>query len=409
MTVPKLRFRAEDGSEFSEWEEKRLGEVCSSLSYGINAPAKKYDGENKYIRITDIDEITHEYLNADVVSPDGKLEEKFVVKENDILFARTGASTGKTYLYNKKDGKLYYAGFLICAHIKSEHDSRFVFYQTLTQKYFSWVKKTSSRSGQPGINSKEYSAFSFFLPSLQEQQKIADFLSTIDSIISSQKEELAAWEQRKKGIMQKLFSQEVRFKADDGSEFPAWEKKRLKEVAEIQRGGSPRPIEKYLTTKSGINWIKIGDAPVNGNRITSVKEKIIPEGLKKSRAVHKGDLLLSNSMSFGRPYILEVDGCIHDGWLVIQDNNICFNKTFLCEYLGADIVVKQYKKMAAGSTVNNLNKDLVGNVLVIIPSLPEQQKIADCLFSIDEVIQKEKEELEKWQELKKGLLQQMFV
>lgn len=114
-------------------------------------------------------------------------------------------------------------------------------------------------------------------------------------------------------------------------------------------------------------------------------------------------------MSFGRPYILEVDGCIHDGWLVIQDNNICFNKTFLCEYLGADIVVKQYKKMAAGSTVNNLNKDLVGNVLVIIPSLPEQQKIADCLSSIDEVIQKEKEELEKWQELKKGLLQQMFV
>lgn len=223
MGEPKLRFKADDGADFSGWEEKTLGELCAPLTYGMNAAATKFDGENRYIRITDIDDETHALLPNDIVSPSGELDDKYLVKKGDILLARTGASTGKSFLYHPKDGKLFYAGFLIKAHVLPSSDDYFIYSQTLTDRYWKWVKTASMRSGQPGINANEYASYSFAVPSLPEQRKIADFLSAVDAVIAAQQAEVDAWEQRKKGVMQKLFSQEVRFKADDGSEFPAWE------------------------------------------------------------------------------------------------------------------------------------------------------------------------------------------
>lgn len=200
----EVRFKADDGNEFPDWEEKKLGEVCAPLTYGMNAAAVKYDGENKYIRITDIDDESHLYKNDGLVSPDGELDDKYLVSENDILLARTGASVGKSYLYDKKDGKLYYAGFLIKAHVKSEN-SKFIYYQTLTDRYARWVQVTSMRSGQPGINANEYSEFMVYVPCLAEQQKIADSLSSLDEVIEKQKATLAAWEELKKGLLQQMF------------------------------------------------------------------------------------------------------------------------------------------------------------------------------------------------------------
>ena len=200
----------------------------------------------------------------------------------------------------------------------------------------------------------------------------------------------------------------LRFKTDDGTEYPAWSKHTLGELVLIQRGGSPRPIEAYMTTGEGINWIKIGDAPIQGNRITSVKERIVPDGASKSRRVCRGDLLLSNSMSFGRSYILEVDGCIHDGWLLIRDENSIFDSMFLCEFLGTDAVFRQYKRLAAGSTVNNLNKDLVSGVTVYVPDKQEQRKIAALLSSVDDVITAQAAEVAAWEEHKKGVMQKLF-
>lgn len=230
MGVPKLRFKADDGSDFPNWEEKTLGELCEPLTYGMNAAATKFDGENRYIRITDIDDETHAFLSNDVVSPSGELDDKYLVKKGDILLARTGASTGKSYLYHPKDGKLFYAGFLIKAHVLPSSDDYFIYSQTLTDRYGKWVKTTSMRSGQPGINANEYASYSFSVPSLPEQRKIADLLSAVDDVIAAQEAEVAAWEKRKKGVMQKLFSQEVRFKADDGSDFPDWEERTFADV-----------------------------------------------------------------------------------------------------------------------------------------------------------------------------------
>ena len=201
----EVRFKADDGSEFPDWEEKTLGELCAPLTYGMNAAATKFDGENRYIRITDIDDETHVLLPNDIVSPSGELDDKYLVKKGDILLARTGASTGKSYLYHPKDGKLFYAGFLIKAHVLPSSDDYFIYSQTLTDRYWKWVKTASMRSGQPGINANEYASYSFAVPSLPEQRKIADCLSSMDEVIQKAKDELAKWRELKKGLLQQMF------------------------------------------------------------------------------------------------------------------------------------------------------------------------------------------------------------
>lgn len=201
----------------------------------------------------------------------------------------------------------------------------------------------------------------------------------------------------------------LRFKDNNGNDYPQWEKKKLGDTLLIQRGGSPRPISDYITNdKNGLNWIKIGDCPSNSNIITSTKEKIKPEGLSKTREVFVGDLILSNSMSFGRPYILNINGCIHDGWLLLRDTQKIYNLQFLCYILGSEYITKQYKKLASGSTVNNLNKDLVGSVIINIPQLEEQTKIVNFLSTVDKKISNIENIITNLEKQKKGLLQQIF-
>ena len=177
----------------------------------------------------------------------------------------------------------------------------------------------------------------------------------------------------------------------------------------IERGGSPRPIDKFITNdENGLNWVKIGDAPEQGNYITQTAEKIRPEGLSKTREVHPGDLILSNSMSFGRPYIMAIDGCIHDGWLAIRDTKKNFDLKFLCTLLGTDGMLNQYKAMAAGSTVNNLNKELVGGTTVAFPMVEEQIKIGDYFTTLDHLITLHQRKCAQTKKLKKYMLQKMF-
>jgi hypothetical protein len=155
----------------------------------------------------------------------------------------------------------------------------------------------------------------------------------------------------------------------------------------IERGGSPRPIDDFITdAPDGLNWVKIGDAPQQGRYITHTAEKIRPGGLSKTRQVQPGDLILSNSMSFGKPYIMGINGCIHDGWLLIRDTQGRFDLKFLCHMLGTDRMLDQYRMFAAGSTVNNLNKELVGNTMVSLPSVDEQRAIGEYLEYLDTLI-----------------------
>ena len=186
-----------------------LQDCCSDFSYGLNAPAKAYDGVNKYIRITDIDENTSVYKSDDPVSPDGLLSDEYLVNENDILFARTGASTGKTYLYNQNDGRLFYAGFLIKANVNNNCDPYFIFSQTKTQSYRRWVEIMSTRSGQPGINSQEYASYPLYVPSKEEQEKIALLLRCLDKRILVQSKIIEEHETLLKSLADKLISSQM--------------------------------------------------------------------------------------------------------------------------------------------------------------------------------------------------------
>ena len=188
-----------------------------------------------------------------------------------------------------------------------------------------------------------------------------------------------------------------------------WNYKKLGDVCTVERGGSPRPIDDYITDDpSGINWIKIGDTNDESMFITQTAQKILPEGMKKSRYVRPGDFLLSNSMSFGRPYILKIDGCIHDGWLVLRDKENVFDKRFLYYYLSSNPTYQKFKMMAVGGVVNNLNSEMVRGVDVPIPGKDEQVKIADVLDKISRIIAYKKKELVKSDDLIKARFVEMF-
>ena len=184
---------------------------------------------------------------------------------------------------------------------------------------------------------------------------------------------------------------------------------KLGDVCIIERGGSPRPINKFITKDpNGINWIKIGDTSADSMYITKTAEKIIPEGVLKSRQVKKGDFILSNSMSFGRPYILNIDGCIHDGWLLIRDINDIFEKQFLYYYLSSETVYANLKQMAVGGVVNNLNSNKVRSLMVPVLKKEDQVKICNKLNKITTVIQQRKQQLSKLDELAKSRFIEMF-
>lgn len=248
---------------------------------------------------------------------------------------------------------------------------------------------------------------SILVPPKSEQTRIASALSNIDALISELGKLIEKKRVIKQGAMQQLLTGKKRIK---GFSEP-WIEKKLGEDATILRGGSPRPIEDYITdSQDGLNWIKIGDVKPDDKYFRKTAEKIKKEGLTKTRQVKKGDFILSNSMSFGRPYILDIDGCIHDGWLVIQDYQETYDMQFLYYVLCSDGVKDQYIAMAAGSSVQNLNKEKVANVILNAPaSLEEQSAIASVLSSMDEEISSLEAKREKYTSIKQGMMQQLLT
>ena len=200
-----IRFRSDNDQSFPAWKTVKLSEISQPLTYGLNSPAKPFDGENKYLRITDIDERTNKYIQDAPVSPSAKPDNKYSLEEGDIVFARTGNSVGKTYIYQKGDGKLYYAGFLIRARINTGTCPYFIFIQTLTETYKNWVRVTSQRSGQPGINAEEYGNYVLAMPSLEEQTKIASLFIHFDKKIELVLAKINSLKKVKQGFMQQMF------------------------------------------------------------------------------------------------------------------------------------------------------------------------------------------------------------
>ena len=232
--------------------------------------------------------------------------------------------------------------------------------------------------GQWRIHESDFLKIEIPVPSVEEQRKIGAYLDQLDNLITLHQRQPFLHSTPEISLTVQLIHPFYT---------SSWEQRKFSELVQIERGGSPRPIDDFITdAPNGLNWIKIGDAPTQGNYITKTAEKIRPEGLSKTREVHPGDLILSNSMSFGKPYIMGIDGCIHDGWLLIRNTYGVFDLTFLCHLLGTPQMLSQYRSLAAGSTVNNLNKELVGNTVVTIPSITEQRVLGDYLEQLDNLI-----------------------
>ncbi|HDZ7584734.1 TPA: restriction endonuclease subunit S [Staphylococcus aureus] len=202
----ELRFKDENGEDYPDWKEKKLGDITEQSMYGIGASATRFDSKNIYIRITDIDEKSRKLNYQNLTTPD-ELNNKYKLKRNDILFARTGASTGKSYIHKEEKDiyNYYFAGFLIKFEIDEQNNPLFIYQFTLTSKFNKWVKVMSVRSGQPGINSEEYAKLPLVLPNKLEQKKIAEFLDRFDQQIELEKQKIEILQQQKKGLLQSMF------------------------------------------------------------------------------------------------------------------------------------------------------------------------------------------------------------
>ena len=389
--VPKLRF-----SGFNEtWVKSNLGNVSSDEMYGMNSAATDFDGFNKYIRITDISESSNKFVPSPLTSPDGNLDEKFKLKEGDIVFARTGASTGKTYIYDKNDGNLYFAGFLIKFNINKAYP-KFVFYNTLKDEYKNWVSVMSVRSGQPGINSNEYKKLPLNIPSLDEQKKISDFLESIDSKINLLKKKYEYYQEFKKYLMQQIFAGKLRFAEFEDD----WIPYKIGDISKTYSGGTPSTSKKEYY-EGNIPFIKSGEI---NNDVT--EQYITEDALKNSSAkrVQKGDLLLAlYGATSGEVAISKIDGAINQAVLKI-DNNMDNYFQYCYFLMYKDQIVHKYIQGGQG----NLSANIIKKLEFKYPSLAEQKKISQFFMSFDNKLELYENKIIKYNNLKKGLLQQMF-
>ena len=380
------------------WEVKKLGEVATNFMYGMNTAATVYDGENQYIRITDIDERTRLFTPNPLSSPDGELEDKYLLEKGDILFARTGASVGKSYLYSEKDGKIFFAGFLIRLNVKTENPY-FIFSQTLTEKYQKWVLTMSMRSGQPGINAEEYKLLPIALPSFEEQSEIAFFLSKIDERIQTQSKIIEGLEKLKVATAKKIFSQEFRFKDNNGNDFSKWEEMKLKNIVIIQMGQSP--------DSSSYNFENIGIPLIQGNAdILNRKSNPRQYTSKPTKFCDVGDLLLTVRAPVGYVGKSKHYACIGRGICSVKNNDKSILE-FIYQFLL--YFEDKWKSIEQGSTFTAVNSSDINSINILLPSIPEQTKIANFLSAIDSKIDMENQLLQKLEEQKKFLLQNMFV
>ena len=368
LNVPNLRFKEFQG----EWEKCKFGDIATGFDYGMNAAAKTYDGVNKYIRITDIDEATSTYTDKDIVSPDGVLKDNYLVNDCDILLARTGASTGKSYLYKKSDGKLYYAGFLIRANVTT-HDPYFVFSQLHTHRYWRWVSIMSARSGQPGINSQEYSSFPIYTTSIKEESKIAKLLSLLDDRIATQNKIIDKLQSLIKGISQKI----VRFNKPNV---------RLSECL-VCKSSTLQESDVY----------EQGTYPVYGaNGIVGYLNNYNTEG----EAVY----IIKDGSGVGT--VSYVTGkCSATGTL----NTLQAKEGYLLQYLYYLLKVFNFEPYKTGMAIPHIYFKDYGKAKVFCPSYTEQLQYARLLSAIESNLSIEMNILTNLSLQKQYLLRQMFI
>lgn len=408
--TPKIRFKG----FADDWEWHKLSDLCVSFEYGLNAAAKEFDGKNKYIRITDIDDTSREFSLVDLSSPDICLEgmSKYLLSNGDIVFARTGASVGKTYIYKEKDGVVYFAGFLIRAKINGDNDAEFVFQNTLSENYEKYIRITSQRSGQPGVNAQEYGEYPLLVPGKEEQKKMGYFLRELDHLINLHQRKCDEAKELKKYMLQKMFPQngkkipEIRFAGftDD------WEQRKLGEAGQTYTGLSGKTKADFGHGQARfVTYMNVFSNPVSDPEMTEPIE-IDP----RQNEVQVGDVFFTTSSE--TPEEVGMSSVLLEKQGTTYLNSFCFgfrptekfDSYFLAYMLRSEPIREKIILLAQGISRYNISKNKVMEITVSVPSFNEQRRVGQYFHNLDHLITLNQRKCNQLKEVKKYMLQNMF-
>lgn len=398
MIQPKLRFKADDGSAFSDWEKEKFGNFITTHSEKTS-DKEKYPLYSLTIE-SGVQPKTERYEREFLVKKEG--DNYKIVPTNGFVYNPMNLRFGALKVNHEKFA-VSVSGYYDVFSLKNESTLAFWENYLVTPKMLQYYYSiaTGSLIEKLRVHYSQFTEITKKIPSLPEQQKIADFLSAIDTVIEKQQATVETWEQRKKGVMQKLFNQEVRFKADDGSDFPDWEEKTLGNIF----------VERIERSVGGEELLSVTIAQGVIRQSDSDKRNNSSENKSNYKVVKKNDLAYNTMRMWqGAEGVSEYDGIVSPAYTIVTPkagNNVKYFEIFF-KQLSMLHLFQRYSQGLTSDTWN-LKFPAFAKIKCQVPCEKEQDKIVNCISYLDDVIKKQKEILEKWQELKKGLLQQMFV
>lgn len=388
----------------SKWEMVRLGDVVLFIN---GDRGKNYPSSNDFvdcgIPFVNAGHLVNNKVNFDDMNyissnrydklGSGKLE------FGDILYCLRG-SLGKKAIVDFNKGAIA-SSLVILRPDNRVLLNNYLSYCLDSKAVYQQQVRSNNGSSQPNLSASNVKQFLIPLPPIEIQKQISNTLDTASELISLRKQQLEELDNLIKSVFYDMFG-------DPMTNEKYFKKVKLDDICDIARGGSPRPIDDFITEEdNGVNWIKIGDAD-DSMYISRTKQKIVQEGVKKSRYVRAGDFILSNSMSFGRPYILKIDGCIHDGWLVLRNKEKTYINEYLYFALSSDSTYAQFKSRAVGGVVNNLNSTVVKSVKVLLPPLHLQNKFVRIVTKFEEQKSRIQKSIDESQYLFDSLMSKYF-
>ena len=405
MKMPKLRFKADDGSDFPEWQSISLDIACE-----INPETETLADQFYYMDLKSVDsgQWTEPKLLQKSSAPS---RARRVAVEDDVFFQSVRPyNKGHYHFTQYRDRQVVASTGFIQTRMRNGSNS-FLYHLFFTDSFNAKISFICAGSNYPAINSTEFGKIVVSFPSASEQHKIAKCLDAIDLIIAKQQAEIEAWEQYKKGVAQKLFDQEVRFKADDGSDYPDWQNVTLNELGRLTSGNG-FSLKYQGHTDKPIDFYKVSDMnlPQNYKEMVTAQNTVDDDILKlmKIKPITSPSIIFAKvgmAIHAERKRTVNKPFCMDNNMMAFTPkSDVNFN---FCYWLTQTLA---FAKHAQPGSPPSLTATIIGNLPVSIPSsIEEQLKIAECLDAIDDVIALSKAELEKWRELKKGLLQQLFV
>ncbi|MDX9953520.1 MAG: N-6 DNA methylase [Anaerolineae bacterium] len=371
LVVPRARIAAngdynlsgeryrENGSRSSEYPYVTLGEICSINPEVLNPAQFPQDSFINYIDISCVENETGKLLGANtIMASEAPSRARRAIRKDDVLISTVRPNLKAfTIIKEVPERAIASTGFAVLRARVEHLVPDFLLYMLRNRKTVDQMIGMMGKGAYPSINQSDVESVCIPLPPLEVQREIVAEIEGYQRVID--------------GARAVLDHYRPHIPID-----PEWEMVAIGDLCIVERGASPRPIHAFVTDASdGVNWIKIGDAEVGTKYISQTKERITQEGAARSRHVKPGDFILSNSMSFGRPYIMAIEGCIHDGWLLLRDMVDTLDQDFLYNILGSDIVLQQFQRAATGGVVNNLNSELVRKVTIPLPPLETQRAI----------------------------------